>query len=136
LLQAKGDVPADLFWLATLQQQNNNHSVIVLPSLFFGPPMLEELHAIMNSMINIQEGIEMTTAPGDSSSSYMTILFYAKDDLENPLLVEGPFNQHQFPYHSSADAGAGKAPFLSCILNAVMTYVMASPPCNKEPPQW
>jgi hypothetical protein len=84
----------------------------------------------------IQEGIEMITSPGDSSSSSMTILFNGKDDLESPSLVEGPFNQHQFPYHLSADAGAGKAPFLSRILNALMTDVMASPPCNKEPPQW
>jgi hypothetical protein len=112
----EGEIPAELFWLTTLQHQNNNCSIIVPPSLFFGLSTLEEIHAIMNSMINIQEGIDMITTPGDSSSSSMTIPVNAKDDLESPWLVEGPLNQHQFPYHLSADAGAGKAPLLSCIL--------------------
>jgi hypothetical protein len=54
----EGEIPAELFWLATPEQQNNNHSVIVPVSLFFGPPTLEELHAIMNSMNKFMKALK------------------------------------------------------------------------------
>jgi hypothetical protein len=59
-----GEIPAELFLLAMQQQQNNNCSLIVPPALFFGLPTLKEFHAIMNSLIHIQEGIEMSTTQG------------------------------------------------------------------------
>jgi hypothetical protein len=93
--QNEGEIPAKLFLLATQQQQNNNCSLIVPPALFFGLPTLEEFHAIMNSLIHIQDGIEMGTTQGYFSSIHGDF-FNAQDDPESPSLVEGPFTLLQF----------------------------------------
>jgi hypothetical protein len=101
----EGDIPAELFLLATQQQQNNDCSLIAPPSLFFGPPMLEEFHTIMNSLIHIQDGIDMSTTQGYTSQSSMMIFFNAQDDPESPPLVEGPFTMTSPPCNKEPPQG-------------------------------